>query len=121
MPWPPQIIRQFEKVPPNPSEREYYGPYNKLLCTVFPPDTDFTVVPQYMPILDDLNSAANCLAMFEVQFADKPVFAVELKPSGHLRCPSARKVADQQVRCRIWDIKGMIASTICSELRAYRV
>jgi hypothetical protein len=44
-----QIIRQFEKTPrPNPLEADFHA-YNKLLYTLFPADTDFTVVPQYMP------------------------------------------------------------------------
>ena len=42
--WPDKVIRQFNSVPVvNPSESDFHGPYNKLLCTLFPADSDFAV------------------------------------------------------------------------------
>ncbi|KAI0245908.1 hypothetical protein BJV78DRAFT_1399100 [Lactifluus subvellereus] len=99
MPWPAKVIRQFEKVPGNPSEADFHGPYNRLLYTLFPPDTDFTVVPRYM-----LGSRES--ADFLVVLEDKPVFILELKPPGDLRYPSSRETADRQIRARIRDLHG---------------
>ncbi|KZT08512.1 uncharacterized protein LAESUDRAFT_724020 [Laetiporus sulphureus 93-53] len=101
MPWPAKVVRQFEKVPANPSEADFHGPYNKLLYTLFPPDTDFMVDFQYVR---GPWEAADLVFMFEVVFEDKPVFILELKPPGHLRYPSMRKAADRQIRSRIRDL-----------------
>ena len=98
--WPPKVLRQFATVPPNPSESDFHGPYNKLLNTLFPPDTDFVVVPQYMP---DSRNAADFIVMFEVYFENRPVFILELKPPNHLQFPSKRQAADLQIRQRMGD------------------
>ncbi|KAF8269232.1 hypothetical protein EI94DRAFT_1012561 [Lactarius quietus] len=54
MPWTSKILRQFRMIPPgNPYyEAGFHGPYNKLLCTLFPGDTDPTVVPRYERICE---------------------------------------------------------------------
>lgn len=61
---PAPVIRQLAKVPPNPSEAEFYGPYNKALCTIFPVDTASTVVPQHMPSPRD---SADFLFLLEIR------------------------------------------------------
>jgi len=101
MPWPRQVVRQFEKVPPNPSEADFHGPYNKLLNTVFPPESEFTVVPQYMP---SSRESADFLVVFEVILEDKPVLILELRSPSDLRYASKRRAADRKVRDRIHDL-----------------
>ena len=108
MPWPAPVLRQFEKVPLNPSEADFHGPYNKLLSTLFPPDTDFTVVPQYWPKSRD---SPDLVVMFEVTLEGKTVFILGLKPPGDLSLLSRRAAADRQVRERIAD---SIAGSSCS-------
>jgi hypothetical protein len=102
MPWPTLVARQFEKVPSNPSEADFHGPYNRLLYTLFPADTLFTVVPQYMP--KNARESTDYIVMFEVLLEDKPVFILGLKPPQHLRWASTREAADVQIRSRIRDI-----------------
>jgi len=100
MPWPAKIVRQFEKVPPDPSEADFYGPYNRLLYTLFSTDTEFTVVPQYMPN-GTSHEAADYIVVFEIHLQDQPVLILELKPPQHLRLASLRYAADAQIRNRI--------------------
>jgi hypothetical protein len=49
MPWPTPVLRQFQLIPHVPSEHHFHGPYNKLLATLFSANSDYTVVPQFMP------------------------------------------------------------------------
>jgi hypothetical protein len=100
--WPEKIVRQFQAVPSNPKQCDFHGPYNKLLYTFFPPDSDFTVVPQYLQ--PSFRDAADLIVCFEVHLKNLPVLIVELKdPSAILR-KSARGEADDQIRRRIGDI-----------------
>jgi hypothetical protein len=103
MPWPSKLLASFAKVPDVPSEAEFRGPYNKLLYTLFPVESDFTVVPRY---LLGPRESADFVVMFEVLLVDRPVLILELKPPGHLRYPSTREAADLQIRSRIKDLAG---------------
>ena len=102
--WPEKILRQFATIPPNPSESDFHGPYNKLLYTLFPPDTDFVVVPQRVP--DDSYTSADPIDLFEVYLLNKPVLLLALKPPSHLAIPSKRAAADSQIRRRMFDQAG---------------
>jgi len=83
MPWAREILRQFQMVPKNPSRGEFRGPYNKLLCTLFPVDTDYAVSFRYVP--GPHASAGLRRFWYEVQFGDnKPVFILELRRPGDL-------------------------------------
>ncbi|KAI8995688.1 hypothetical protein BD414DRAFT_249661 [Trametes punicea] len=109
MPWPASVVRQFEKVPPNPSEADFHGPYNKLLHTLFPPDTKFTVVPQFWP---GSHESADFLVTFEVMLEDQIVFILELKPPGDLRYISRCAAADRQIRARMVDVDNCPLPTL---------
>ena len=115
MPWPVPVRRQFEKLPPNPSKADFHGPYNKLLHTVFPVDTKFTVtlVPQYCPQSRD---SAIFIVTFEVMHEDKTVFILDVKPPGDRALPSRRAAADRQVREHIADATGPSCSLRCTLL-----
>ena len=112
MPWPPKVLRQFEKVPPalHALEADYHGPHNKLLYSLFPADTNYTVVPQYLH--RDSRDPADFLFLFEVFFEDKTVLILEIKAPGTLRYASSRKAADRQIRKRIRDVYRVLSS-IC--------
>jgi hypothetical protein len=107
MPWSPKVLASFTKIPDAPSEADFRGPYNKLLHTLFPAESDYTVVPQYLP---GAREAADFIVMFEVLHIDKPVLILEPKAPGQLRCPSTRKAADMQVRFRMTDLAGQSCS-----------
>ncbi|KAI0253811.1 hypothetical protein BJV78DRAFT_1189440 [Lactifluus subvellereus] len=105
MPWPEKVLRQFQQVPVNPAEVEFHGPYNKLLNVLFPPDTDFTVVPQYLP-----GSRESADFVIEVLLDDSPVFVLGIRAPNQLRYHSTRGDADKQSLCsRVWVLIASIA------------
>jgi len=102
MAWPDKIVSSFQKVPINPSAADFCGPYNKLLYTLFPTDTDYTVTWHYPP---NSREATNFILLHEVLLEDKPVFVLELKPPQDLRYDSTRGDADEQIRRRLHDLR----------------
>ncbi|KAI6031115.1 hypothetical protein PISMIDRAFT_671722 [Pisolithus microcarpus 441] len=104
MPWPTKISRAFatEGGPNGAIDNRYYGAYNKLLYTLFPPDSDFTVSPNYLP--SDIDNITDFVALFEVMFRDHPVLVLQMKPPQCLSMMSAREAADKQMRDRLADL-----------------
>lgn len=102
--WPDKIIRQFATVPANPSEVDFHGPYNKLLNTLFPADTDFVVVLRYYTPPDG-RCAADAVFMFEILLDTKPVLILQLVPPQHLEYISKRRAADEWLRVRMADLR----------------
>lgn len=101
---PAKVLRQFQTIPPNPTEIEFQGPYNKLLNILFPPDSDFVVVPRY---LSDSRNAADFMVMFEVLLVDRPVMILQLKPPSHYNFQSKlRQAVDDQIRVHMTDLAG---------------
>ncbi|KAH9957031.1 hypothetical protein BC827DRAFT_1228374 [Russula dissimulans] len=108
MPWSPKITRAFAAVKrgavPITHENQYYGPYNKLLNTLFPPDSDFIVSPNYLPV--DVDGAADFVVTFEVTLHQYHVLIIEVNPPQHLSFRSTREKADRQIRNRLVDLEG---------------
>lgn len=100
--WPEKVLRQFQAVPANCRESDFYGPYNKLLNHYFPPNTDFTVVPQYLKAAS--RDSADFIACFEIRLENKPVLIVELGDPAAIQLISTRAEADDQIRRRIVDL-----------------
>lgn len=46
--WHEKVLSQFCAVPAYATDKEYHGPYNKLLNSLFPVDSDFVVNLQFM-------------------------------------------------------------------------
>lgn len=99
--WPSKVLHQFKVIPANPREREFHGAYNKLLHILFPPDSDFTVFPQYLPC--DSMKSCDFLVTVDDALGDQPmpVLVIELKRPGLLGHMSSRDAADQQIRARM--------------------
>ncbi|KAK0215315.1 hypothetical protein EDD85DRAFT_782524, partial [Armillaria nabsnona] len=87
----------FSTIPPYPHENDFLGPYNKLLHTVFPTDSDYTVVPQLYSFLDS-HGSANSIIGFEVVFKDNAVFFLQIKELKSLAVLSAHERAGDQMR-----------------------
>ncbi len=98
-----KVMKRFSTIPPYPRENYFLGPYNKLLHTFFPADSDYTVIPQSYSFLDSYGSA-NTIIEFEVVFEDNPVFFLQIKESQSLAVLSARGNADDQMRKRMRDL-----------------
>ncbi|KAI6118732.1 hypothetical protein EDD16DRAFT_1831821 [Pisolithus croceorrhizus] len=99
--YPPQSEASLKKSPPNPSTADFHGPYNKLLYTLFPADTSFTVVPQYLP---ESRDSADFIDMFAVTLDNKTVFMLHLMRPKDIVFPSRREVADRQMRELVADV-----------------
>ena len=83
MVWSSKILRLFRTLPPNASAADFHGPYNQLLCTLFPVDdsSGFTVYYQYEPVYEEEMDSVGVPEKFwfEVRYRDNPVFVMEHK------------------------------------------
>lgn len=108
MPWPSKITRAFATVEQEGDvpvlENQYYGPYNKLLYTLFPADTDFIVSPNFL--LGNVDGGSDFIVSFEITLRQHPVLILQVKPPQHLAYPSLREAADRHVRRRLFDVSG---------------
>ncbi|KAH0828823.1 hypothetical protein J3R83DRAFT_3292, partial [Lanmaoa asiatica] len=78
-------------------ENRYYGPYNKLLYTLFSADTDFIISPDYLYIRDNTDGTADFIVSFEITLRQHPELMLEAKvPS---TCRSIQR-GRQQIRRR---------------------
>ena len=105
--WPVKVQRQFEiaQAAGNDAlENVLHAPYNKLLNTLFPVDTDFTVIPNFR----EINSAKgeDHLVTFEIFLENRPVFVLALKREKDFSVKSKRTAADDQLRGRLGDLIG---------------
>jgi len=117
-PWSPKIVKQFSTVPPNARENDFYTPYNKLLYTLFPADSDYTVAPQSYSVMDSRN-VMNFIIEFEVLLEDKPVFFLEIKEPRKIALKSAREEADNQMRKRMGDLAPACPLDILNGVSAF--
>jgi len=109
MPLPARVQRQFKKVPSNPSEGDFHGPYNMLLSSLFPFD-DFTVGSRYWPQSCDMEDSVYIFkVLFEekVLLEDKTVFILEVNSPQDLALRSVREIADQKIRDCIGGVIGL--------------
>ncbi|KAH9014652.1 hypothetical protein EDB85DRAFT_2028984, partial [Lactarius pseudohatsudake] len=116
MPWAKTILSQFQMVSKNPSRAEFHGPYNKILYSLFPADTDFTVFPRFVP---DRDSAPLRRFGYEVRLDDRPVFLLELKRPGDLRYSLKRREADQEIRESMEVLRGEIPLPVLHAVSAF--
>ena len=105
--WPATVQRQFEiaqAVGNDALENVWHAPYNKLLNTLFPVDTDFTVIPNFQEIF--FIEGAGYLVTFEIFLDNQPVFVLGLKREMDFSVRSNRKTAEDQLRRRLDDLIG---------------
>ena len=105
--WPVKVQRQFEiaQAAGNDAlENVLHAPYNKLLNTLFPVDTDFTVIPNFQEI--NSTNGADYLVTFEIFLENRPVFVLELKREKEFSVRSKRTAAVDQLRGRLGDLIG---------------
>lgn len=79
--WADTILRSFQKVPINPSQADFHGPYSKLLNVLFP-HSRYEVVPQFVP---GSHGSADSVFFYEVLLEGRPIFIMELNPPGDFR------------------------------------
>jgi hypothetical protein len=105
--WPVKVQRQFDiaqAIGNDALENVLHAPYNKLLNTLFPVDTDFTVIPNFQEI--NSTKGTDYLVTFEIFLENRPVFVLELKREKDFSVRSKRTAADDQLRGRLGDLIG---------------
>lgn len=106
MPWPEFVVRQFKLVNQfTTDESEYYGPFNTLLTTVFPPHDNYQVSPKNKRITGSIDSSV----IYIVMKRKVPILFVEIKTYQAFDRASLRKEADEQIRDRFLDFTGNVA------------
>jgi len=103
---PTKVIHQFEAIPPNSDGNAYHGAWNKLLYTLFPADSDFTVVPNFQELGSTQGSDSRMA--IDVSLGNRPVLLVDLKKPSNLHYVSKREDADMQIRRRMRDLVGKL-------------
>jgi hypothetical protein len=104
MSWPAIVLRKFAKVPAAASVADFPGPYNILLYSLFPPNTNFMVAPRWPP-----PSSLESTFMYEVVYnldLGEPVLVLQLKAPGDLQSRSTREASDRQIRTRMTNLSG---------------
>src|SRR6266404_542270 len=104
MPGSSRILRPFltQRDPRVYLEVSFFGPYNKLLCTLFPVNTKFVVCPR---LEEGSRQVPGPRFLQEVLFEDKPVLILEVRMPGICSFPYNYD-ADVQIRRRIEDLRG---------------
>jgi hypothetical protein len=103
MPWTSSTERQFRMVATKHYWTDFHGPYNKLLCTLFPADSDFIVCPRYET---GSYESPEPRFLFDVLYDDKLVFMLEHKSPQAFKYGSQRDDADLKLRQRIEDLRS---------------
>lgn len=118
-PWPEIIMRSFFTAGASnaTSEKPFYGSWNRLLNTLFPPDTLFEVVPQFPPVT--AHEAFDFVVLLFIYVNTTPVFVVEVKPPADFRFSSKRQAADLQLRQCFLDISFDIKIPILHGVSAF--
>ncbi|KIM44213.1 hypothetical protein M413DRAFT_443240 [Hebeloma cylindrosporum] len=101
-PWPSEVQDCFVSIKPDLESDFTPAAYNKLLNTLFPVNTPYTVFPQVHRHEDHILPSAR--TTFTVYYKKSPVFLLDLHSQANLARTSAREVADEHVRTHIRDL-----------------
>ena len=94
MSWPGHVLRRFARVPAAASEAGFVGPYNILLCVLFPSNTGLVVAPRWPP-----SGSPKSPFMYEILYGVDPDKSVlQLNAPGNLRHRSKREASDRRIR-----------------------
>lgn len=117
-PWTRDVKKAFRAVPPNSTdEAVYYGPYNLLLNTLFPPGSGFMVTPQFKQ--PPAGQATDFVTVYMVERDNHPVFFVEVKSLSNLVSLSKREEADLQMRQRFGDFRRNLVVPVLHGVSAF--
>lgn len=119
--WPPAVQRQFEIGDTTFLQNVIHAPSNKVLHTLFPAESNFTVVPNF----EERGSYGpeDCFITLEIYADDKPVLIVSLHRERDLKRMSKRAEVDLQMRRRLSDLIGESSSALlrsCARRLKYR-
>lgn len=119
-PWPEIIMRSFSIASSANTtlEKPFYGPWNRLLNTIFPPNTIFEVVPKFFPPTTG-QDAVDYVVLFLICIESSPVFIVEVKNPNEFRLASKREETDLQMRQCFRDCAEMLRIPVLHGISAF--
>ncbi|KAJ7269510.1 hypothetical protein C8J57DRAFT_1066624 [Mycena rebaudengoi] len=82
-------------------------PFNKLLHTLFPADSKYTVIPQSMPTWRE---GGDFIFTFHITVRKVPVFVLELKAPADLKIQSERDLADDHIRRQLLILRSLFST-----------
>jgi hypothetical protein len=101
MVWRDYIRRQFDNVDrATTNENEFYAAFNSLLFSLFPPEEDYDICPQFNAVAGVIDFAVTHNAIRPI-----PIFFIEIKVPSNLDHIAARALADGQMRQRFTAIR----------------
>ncbi|CAA7266706.1 unnamed protein product [Cyclocybe aegerita] len=101
-PWSSELTECFQSIKPDLESDFTPAAYNKLLNTLFPVNTPYTVFPQVHRHEDITTPSAR--TTFTIYYRNTPVFILDLHTYANLARISAREAADEHIRMHIRDL-----------------
>ena len=107
---PTRVIGSFRLIPQQASDRDFHGPWNKLLNYLFAPDSPYTVIPRehyYTAATQEQSGVVRehqpelWFMKFEVQFENLPILILLVSAPTVIESPLARELADAEIRKRM--------------------
>ena len=103
MSWPAEIMDCFQSIKPELESDFTPAAYNKLLHTLFPVDTPYTVYPQVHR--HEYSFIPSARTTFTVYYKNFPVFLLDLHSYPTLTRISRREAADDHIRMHMRDLQ----------------
>jgi hypothetical protein len=106
-PWPDYVHRSFNSAilcdHSGTDESVFYGPYTRLLYSLFSVDGEYEVVPQFnSPVLQE---SIDMVTILVVEANRHPFFFMEIQPPATIPYDSKREEADVQMRRQFRDLR----------------
>jgi hypothetical protein len=118
--WPEKVLNGFRAALAQPgsatNEAHFHGCWNKLLCTVFAPDSDYEVTPR---LLEQRSSDGVQAGAFVVHLHGRPVMFVELRAPCRLESSAGRADAVEGMRERFRALAGALALPVLVGVSAF--
>ncbi|KAJ2927338.1 hypothetical protein H1R20_g9754, partial [Candolleomyces eurysporus] len=104
---PIRVIGSFTLIPQQAADRDFHGPWNKLLNYLFSPDSPYTVIPREHYSIAATQEQSGMVRehqpelwfmKFEVQFENLPILIVLVSAPTVIESPLARELADAEIR-----------------------
>jgi hypothetical protein len=108
-PWPEYIHKSFNSAiisdPSGHDESVFYGPFQRLLYTLFSVDGPYEIMPQIKSVTLQDGQEIDIVAALVVQVNHHPLFFMEVNPPAAFLYDSRHAGADEQMQHRFSDLR----------------
>ena len=124
-PWPEYIHQSFNSaIISDPSGRDqsvFYGPFTRLLYSLFSIDGPYEIVPQIKTVALQHGQEVDIITALVVQVNRHPVFFMVANPPAAFPYDSRRGGADNQMRRRFTDLRQILAIPVLHGVSAFGI